>query len=376
MRRFRLIALLCALFVLAAGSAPANPVFTFTWGTNIGSNAAAQAGFQAAAARWSSLFSDNVNISIRAELDNTLPPGALGSSNSSWFYSDYSFFKPQLVADAKTADDLTATSNLQAGPLKALMNWTSDNPNAMKSGPFLDSSGSNNEHVAFTSAEARALGYTVSLNPGQYDARITFNSNPADGWDYDPTDGVSGYDFIGVATHELGHVLGFRSGVDDLDSCFGAGPGASGANRCYWDDASGTRHYSPDIGSDQFPFYALDLFRYSSDSVALDALDWTADARAKYFSLDGGATDLAAFATGMYNGDGRQASHWKRSTPRIGIMDPTVSKDTMAFISETDVRALDVIGWDPVPEPSSLGLTLAAAVAALWVGRRRPRRNG
>jgi hypothetical protein len=118
-------------------------------------------------------------------------------------------------------------------------------------------------------------------------------------------------------------------------------------------------------GDDQFTFVStLDLFRYSADSVAQGAgvIDWTADNRSKYFSIDGGATSIAAFATGVNFGDGRQASHWKDNLG-LGIMDPTAARGELLAISANDIQALDVIGWNlAVPEPGTfllMGLTLA-----------------
>ena len=61
------------------------------------------------------------------------------------------------------------------------------------------------------------------------------------------------------------------------------------------------------------------MFRYSAASFALGAIDWTADTRNKYFSLDGGVTAGPLFSTGRNFGDGQQASHWKDSLG-IGIM--------------------------------------------------------
>lgn len=49
------------------------------------------------------------------------------------------------------------------------------------------------------------------------DGSITFNSKRT--FDFDPSNGITAgqFDFVGTATHEIGHVLGFISGVDILD---------------------------------------------------------------------------------------------------------------------------------------------------------------
>ena len=88
-----------------------------------------------------------------------------------------------------------------------------------------------------------------------------------------------------------------------------------------------------------------------------------------YFSIDAGATNLATFATGRYNGDGDQASHWKDSL-NLGQMDPTLGPAQLSPISNLDVQALDVIGYD-VPEPASLALLAAGAAVTLLRRRKR-----
>lgn len=91
----------------------------------------------------------------------------------------------------------------------------------------------------------------------------------------------------------------------------------------------------------------LDLFRYSAPGT----LDWSTGGT-KYLSLDGGLTQLfgnSLFSTGGYNGDGRQASHWKDSpanNPQLGIMDPTSGYGQMQEITALDLGAFDVIGWN------------------------------
>ena len=101
-------------------------------------------------------------------------------------------------------------------------------------------------------------------------------------------------------------------------------------------------------------------------------IDWTADARAKYFSIDGGATSLggATFSTGRF-GDARQASHWKDNLG-LGIMDPTAAPSgERMVVGPNDVNAFDVIGWNltaAVPEPSTYALF---GLGLLAIGLRR-----
>ena len=84
-------------------------------------------------------------------------------------------------------------------------------------------------------------------------------------------------------------------------------------------------------------------------------------------------------STGVSQADGRQASHWRDNGitgTLIGVMDPTLATSQVFPIKASDIRALDVIGWDHVaaPEPAAillLGFGLGA-FAVMW--RRRPRR--
>ncbi|MCL4401134.1 MAG: PEP-CTERM sorting domain-containing protein, partial [Acidobacteria bacterium] len=117
-----------------------------------------------------------------------------------------------------------------------------------------------------------------------------------------------------------------------------------------------------------------DLFRFSALSVAQGAgvIDWTADSRDKYFSVDGGLTSIAAFSTGIHYGDGRQASPWKDNMG-LGIMDPTAAPGELLSISSNDTRMFDVIGWNrATPEPATF-LLCGIGVAFLLLRRSRPR---
>jgi hypothetical protein len=67
-------------------------------------------------------------------------------------------------------------------------------------------------------------------------------------------------------------------------------------------------------------------------------------------------------STGYYNGDSRQASHWKANelngNIRIGLMDPTIAPGELVWPTEADLRVLDLIGWDvsPLPDCNANGI--------------------
>jgi hypothetical protein len=201
------------------------------------------------------------------------------------------------------------------------------------------------DRVGITTANAKALGL---LGPSSaVDATIRFSSDFSFDFNHGPTIAPGQLDFVGAAAHEIGHVLGFVSGVDDIDTLGGQFPG------------------------ENFSSNLIDLFRYSQESLAAGPgyTDYTADNRLKYFSADGGSSLVGAFSNGLVFGDGRQASHWK-DFQGIGIMDPTANFGERLEISYTDLRAFDVIGFTLVPEPgiiALLGLGLLGIVIRRWV---------
>ena len=138
------------------------------------------------------------------------------------------------------------------------------------------------------------------------DASITFNANFA--FDYDRSDGIAAnaIDFQAVATHELIHALGFVSEVDDVDQS----------------TAASMPTVSPST---------LDLFRFPG-TVPVSAADFATAARELEPGVEAVNRDAAVayrMSTGISNGDGRQASHWKDDALTgtfIGIMDPNIGR--------------------------------------------------
>lgn len=353
----------CGIAAFAAFGALSSPAqaLTFIYDFTPGTSVAEQNAFIAAGDIWSSIFADNVSVILTVGTAN-LGAGILAQASSTQNITSYSDFSNVLTNDATSVNDGTAVLNLQGGPaLGMLINGTADNPHGAGSlTPYLDSAGANNTTIRLTTANAKALGFTPTLGNADgnclalCDGFIQFNSDFA--FDLDPADGIGAgmFDFIGIAAHEIGHALGFISGVDVLD------------------------FNSPPVGgpffADQFTFVnTLDVFRFSTASAAQGAIDFTVGSAAKYFSIDGGATAIAGFSTGSFHGDSRQASHFKDGLG-LGVMDPTAGPGELLAITGNDVLAFDVIGWDlrpAVPEPSSWMLMIAGFGMAGAAVRRR-----
>ena len=283
----------------------------------------AESGFLAAVALWQSFLTDDIDIRLDVAFA-PLNPGVLGSAGSSRAVISYEVYRDALIADGTSPDDATAIANLE---MSNSLSFATQDQNGTY---ILDNNNSgNNNFLAINRTTALALGISVDANGNPIDdgnayASITFSSNFT--FDFDPTDGIDAgaIDFVGVAFHEIGHALGFTSGVDIVDT-------------------------NSTIDLNGFAiFNQLDVFRYSDNSQATFGagtrdLGYGGD---PYFSIDGGATNLGFFSSGRQNGDGQQASHW-RDNLGLGIMDPTSAPAGQAnTITELDIRAFDVIGWD------------------------------
>ncbi len=344
----KILSAFAAVGMMTAGAANALVInLNNTGGVEYGTKA--YYGFSVASAFWEQTLTNDVVVNLDVGFGG-LPPNVLGStgSNSAGVF----------VGDFINALNATGTTALDAA---AVMPTLVDSPmfpgldsvEAIISGPDansgtdvniplvreMDNDGSaNNIVLDANTAVLKAVG--LLGNDGSADGSVTFSSDFA--FDFDPTDGIDAgaFDFIGVAIHEIGHALGFVSGVDIYD-IVSSGLAGSGY------DLDEFRIFSP-----------LDLFRYSEDSAAQGVLDWAIDDTAfvsqysPYFSLDGGAsvftadTGMGYFSTGRFSGDGQQASHWKDLNPPLGLLDPTVSNGTDTAVTALDLAAFDAMGWN------------------------------
>jgi hypothetical protein len=347
-------AFLLSLAALTPSTLAAGLVFNFTLGPGVTAGDRVYDGFTQAASRWSSIFTDDVAVNLTIGF-YSLGPGILGSTTATTYYGADAAVKGALAADAKSGSDATAVAHLQpAGSNAFVIDHTSECGNCTS--VYLSNSGTkaDNRYLSVTGAQARALGLLPATD-NVSDGTIAFSSDFA--FDFDPSNGIDSgsYDFVGVATHEIGHLLGFASSVDDYDYC-GVTLNCATANSA--------------LSENQDAPTVLDLFRYSTDSGFGTRMDLSADSRNKYFSIDGGATLGAQFATGVNFGDGRQASHWKDSLG-LGILDPTAATGELLAISRNDITALDVIGWDVAPEPAAWSLFATGIGMIAWRVRRR-----
>ena len=318
--------------------------FNFTYDLNV--SLEQRIGFEMAAAIWSSFLTDNVTINLQIGAVDTLGDNgqAVGGAIPIFHETHYGVYQEYLEQDATSEEDNQVLDALQAG----------NTVDVVVDGQVVDG----NTDIMLTRAQAKALGMEEALSlgnegddasSGTWDRNILENPDALDGyilvnntydWHYDLTresEAPEGtLDFLTMALHEIGHALGFVSGLDGLIDTFTL---HSGAQRTEG-------------------FTALDLMRYSDTSTQVENPDGSVSdlsfGGSAYFSIDGGQTSLAEFE----EGDQYQASHWQRFSNALGIMDPTLGYRERTDISQLDLTAFDAIGWDINYDALANGLSL------------------
>ena len=285
--------------------------------------------FRAAANYWESVITTDTIVKIDVSFYSQGVNGPVGGA-SAWNWSaDVQSVMDAMHGNANSALDAVALANLPVANLpstyapgmQSIAMWKPAHTNGERGAdPYnvaYDTDGSkNNSVLGMTWATGKALGlvYVDDLKDGS----ISFNSDL--NFDFNPLDGITSgyYDFTFTATHEIGHILGFSTGVDYYD---------------YWAPNDSYNWNWDWIG------HSMDLFRYSELG-----LDWSMGGE-KYFSIDGGATALFGgnLSTGLNYGNGFQASHWLEN---VGMMDPTSARGEMGVVRAIDLAVLDAIGWN------------------------------
>ena len=366
--RFKTI-LCCGAALLTTLAAPAGAVTINLIDLGGVTGSRAEQGFKIAAAYWGSILTNNATINLNVGF-SALDTGVIGSTGSTRVDYSVANWESRVNATKSTSavDANIVLPTLTNGGASFITNGVT-----VGSDGFIDddttklafdnASTASSKTLYLNSSVIKAIGGTATgVNSRSVDGTVRFSSTF--GFDFDPTDGISSntFDFIGVAIHEIGHALGFVSGVDFLD-VYGLGNTAN--------PNAGTLNYSL---NDTSIYSALDMFRYSSDptNVVLGSagvLDLSAGKVSgdKYFSIDGGKTALFGntFSTGRYNGDGQQASHWKDTAACAignGIMDPTFCFGQTGFVTGLDLAAYDAMGYNLSTNALAYGTVSTAAI--------------
>ncbi len=313
-------------------------VMQFNFSYSQGVSQTQMTAFEFAGRVWSSYLTDNVTVNIGVDVQSVFPnaniiAGSVARTNG----NPYFIFRDALRDDIKSSFDVAAiNSNADTFGVQFSANVQTK---ALLTNNLVNSTqiGTN---VQLNSANAKALNLNPSNGSNVLDGYVVMRDlkGTSISWDYNfgrtNTTPHTSIDFIGVALHEIGHILGFQSSVDQP-----------------WEDPSSYMFSSKAMSRPNIAT-SLDLFRYSSRGGKYQ-VDLSPGSN-PFFSIDG-TNSLGSFQTGSnakLGGNGLQASHWAGG----GIMNAEIKKGSVVAVSQQDLNAFNGIGWDINSQGASVAL--------------------
>ena len=291
----------------------------------------AKAAFLRAARAWESLIQNRITVVIDVDFGPTFfgaPFGEFGGLTNSQDLSRpnaYPLVRDELIKSAGSPQEAALYRALPPDHV------------ATNQGPATE--------MSYSTALLRALGRIAPVADPEHEPanwgpppRIGFNS--AHSYDFDQSDGikVKRDDFTALAMHEIGHVLGFGSGVGRKE----------------------LRLYLPPT------LEVLDLFRFRP-GVTFEtfgtALRVLSSGGEQVFFGGGAELPLSTGRNDASGGDLRQAGHWKDlflSRQYLGVMDPLSFRGYRYEMTANDREAFECMGYrtNPLPNPREAELKL------------------
>src|SRR6266403_1604706 len=287
--------------------------------TQLQGNQAAVDAFNRAAQNWETIILSPITIYIDVDFGTTnfghaWPGGVLGSTGTPSQAYPYQSVRTNLIAESNGEGNTTKQGIFNSLPSTSV-------PTDLGNGSRVD--------VADSNARAIGLLPAVATDPSVDSTTsrpsIAFNSNFT--YDFDPSDGISGgTDFDAVATHEIGHALGFVSDA-----------GEELSRAAIWD----LYRFRTGTTSSSFPTAPrIMTIGGSPDPLQFDFVPGNLE-----LGLSNGGPEDGVFTNGA---DGRQSSHWKGSSTcsAIGIMDPAIPSNCRRTITAGDQLALSSFGYN------------------------------